>query len=156
MSMPKFRPNVALILVDAEERLLVCERAGVPGAWQFPQGGVDKGESHEEALAREVEEEIGLPPDSYEVLRSQGGYRYEVPPEVWRTKKKKKKWAGQEQTYFLCRLGVDAPPVNVDQEPREFGDHRWIAPEEFSIEWLPEFKRDVYRAVMRDFFGVEL
>ena len=152
MGMPKFRPNVALILVDAEERVLVCERAGVPGAWQFPQGGVDKGESPGEALAREVQEEVGLPPDSYEVLRSRGGYRYEVPPEVWR--KKKRKWDGQEQTYFLCRLGVDALPVNVDQE--EFDDYRWIAPEDFSIDWLPEFKRDVYRAVMRDFFGVDL
>jgi len=46
--------------------------------------------------------------------------------------------------------------VNVNQRPREFGAYRWIRPEEFDLDWLPEFKRDVYRQVMMDFFGVRL
>ena len=153
--MPKFRPNVALILMDDDERLLVCERIKVRDAWQFPQGGVGKGETYSEALEREVEEEIGLPPGTYEVLESRGGYRYLFPPDMKR-KKKRRKWAGQEQTYFLCRIRPDAPPINVHDEPREFRGHKWIDPKDFSIDWLPEFKKDVYRSVMRDFFNVSI
>lgn len=151
--MPGFRPNVALLMLDREDRLLICEREGCEGAWQFPQGGVDPGESVEEAMAREVWEEVGLPADSYEVLRSHGGYRYVFPEKV--RKRKKGDWEGQEQTYFLCRLGENPPPINIDQEPREFRDYRWIKPEEFRLKWLPKWKREVYRAVLEEFFGVE-
>jgi len=152
--MPGFRPNVALLLVDARGRLLVCERANGDGAWQFPQGGVDEGESVEEALRREVREEIGLPPEAYEIERAKGGYRYVFPPEV--RKLKKKDYEGQEQTYFLCRMREGAPPIDIDQEPREFQDHQWIKPEKFRLKWLPKFKREVYRAVLREFFEVEI
>ena len=148
----KFRANVALLLLDRKNRLLICERVNLRDAWQFPQGGVDKGESLEEALAREVEEEIGLPPESYEVVEWRDGYRYEFPEHL----NKRKKFAGQEQTYFLCRLRNDAPPIDVHQPPREFKNHRWIKPGDFSLKWLPKFKRSVYREVLRDFFGVEV
>lgn len=150
--MASYRPNVALLLLDAEERLLVCERVKIPGAWQFPQGGVDKGESLEDALFREVCEEIGLPPWSYQILRFRHGYRYDFPPHL----KKSKSYKGQEQTYYLCQLREGAPEVDVNQRPREFKRHRWIRPSEFSLGWLPEFKHEVYRRVMDDFFGVEL
>ena len=56
----QFRPNVAALMVDEQGRVLVCERFRVPGAWQFPQGGVDEGEEHDKALFREVEEEVGF------------------------------------------------------------------------------------------------
>ena len=72
--MARYRANVAILLLDAEERVLICERAKIPDAWQFPQGGVDKGESLEDALFREVREEIGLPPWSYQILRFRHGY----------------------------------------------------------------------------------
>lgn len=150
---PTYRPNVALLLLNQNDDLLICERAGVKGAWQFPQGGMDPGETAREALYREVREEIGLPQGSYEELDSKDGYRYLYPEEV--RKKKKKKHDGQEQTYFLCRLKKDAPPIDVDQKPREFRAYRWIKPAEFQLSWLPEFKREVHRAVLRDFFQVE-
>jgi putative (di)nucleoside polyphosphate hydrolase len=58
--MSRFRPNVAAILQREDGRILVGERADVPGAWQFPQGGVNEGEGSLEALERELEEEIGV------------------------------------------------------------------------------------------------
>ena len=152
-----YRPNVALLLLNAQDELLICERLQREGAWQFPQGGMDEGESPLEALHREVEEEIGLPPPSYEVLESRDGYRYLFPPEIrQRNRSKKAKFDGQEQTYFLCRLKEGAPPINVDQIPREFSSHTWVKPTLFDLAWLPAFKRSVYREVLRDFFGVEL
>ncbi len=152
--MSEYRPNVAALVVDGKGKLLVCERIKFPGAWQFPQGGVDQGENLEEALFREVREEIGLQPSQYRVESQKGNYRYKFPPQF--KKKGKFKYVGQEQTYYLCRVNEETPVINVMQEPREFSQYQWIWPEEFQPEWLPRFKLEVYRAVMRDFFDVEL
>lgn len=152
----RYRPNVAALVVNPAGCLLICERATIPGAWQFPQGGVDAGESLEEALFREVREEVGLGPEHYEVVGRREGYRYLYPVDVRGKKLRKHGNHGQEQTYFLCRLREGAPPVDVNQKPREFRAYRWIPPEEFDLDWLPAFKRDVYREVMRDFFRIDL
>ncbi|MDB6076491.1 MAG: nudix box signature [Akkermansiaceae bacterium] len=154
--MVKFRPNVAALIVKKTGELLICERYTIPGAWQFPQGGVDAGESDEEALFREVREEVGLLPAHYEVIKTRGGYRYLYPEEVRFKKMRKHGCHGQQQTYFQCLLGDHAPEINVNQKPREFGTYRWILPEEFDLDWLPPFKRDVYRQVMADFFDISL
>lgn len=153
----KYRPNVAALMINGEGRILICERLETPGAWQFPQGGVDDGESFQDALLREVSEEIGLSPEDYVIEDSRGGYRYYYPPEVVAGKPAHKAhFVGQEQTYFLCRVGVDAPPVDLMQEPREFSEARWIVPSDFQLSWLPDFKKATYQDVLRDFFGVEL
>jgi len=154
--MVRYRPNVAALVVNSTGGLLICERATFAGAWQFPQGGVDPGETLEQALFREVREEVGLLPRHYDVVEHRDGYRYLYPAHEKKKKIRKHGSHGQEQTYFLCRLKSDAPQINVHQRPREFRAYRWILPEEFDIEWLPPFKRDVYRQVMRDFFKIEL
>ncbi|MBK1883868.1 NUDIX domain-containing protein [Luteolibacter pohnpeiensis] len=154
--MVRFRQNVAALMVRPDGTLLICERLNVPGAWQFPQGGVDAGETLEEALFREVREEIGLLPTDYEVVSQRSGYRYLYPEEVRAKKLQKHGNHGQEQTYFLCHLKNPGAKINVDQKPREFRGYRWIEPLEFDLDWLPAFKRDVYREVMRDFFEVEV
>jgi putative (di)nucleoside polyphosphate hydrolase len=152
----RYRSNVAALLVNPVGNLLICERWTIPGAWQFPQGGVDANESLEAALFREVQEEVGLEAKHYNVVAQRDGYRYLYPPHVRGKKLRKHGNHGQEQTYFLCHLKPDAPPVNVNQKQREFRAYRWILPEEFDLDWLPTFKRDIYREVMRDFFQVEL
>lgn len=154
--MVRFRPNVAALMVRSDGRLLICERCTVRGAWQFPQGGVDDGESLEAALKREVREEIGLLPEHYDIERSVGGYRYIYPEEIRRKKRKKHGYHGQEQTYFYCRVAETAPEVDVNQIPREFASYRWIEPHEFDLNWLPDFKREVYVQVMLDFFAIQL
>ncbi len=154
--MVRYRPNVAAVVVNAAGRLLICERASIPGAWQFPQGGVDMGESPEQALFREVREEVGFEPRHYKVIGQRAGYRYLYPQAVRGKKLRKHGSHGQEQTYFLCKLKRSAPQVNVHQTPQEFRAYRWIQPEDFDLDWLPSFKRDVYREVMRDFFKMEL
>jgi len=145
----KLRPNVAGILQNAEGRILICERLNLAGAWQFPQGGVDRGESHAQALVREMEEEIGLRPGDYEVISRRGPYRY-----VFGEGRQKKGYHGQEQEYYLLRLVAPPSKINLDTRHREFRSCRWITPGEFNLAWLPPFKREVYRAVLHDFFGV--
>ena len=154
--MVRYRSNVAALMIDANGNLLICERSNIPGAWQFPQGGVDPGEEIEQALYREIREEIGLSKEHYEILRRKDGYRYLYPEDVRSKKIQKHGNHGQEQTYFLCKLRPNAPDIDVNQSPREFRSYRWIQPNEFDLDCLPPFKHEVYRAVMKDFFHVDL
>ena len=146
-----YRPNVAAILLNKDNEMLVAERAHIRGSWQFPQGGVDPGESLDEALFREIEEEIGVKASQLRLLERRGGYRYEFP----KGRLKYGIYGGQEQVYYLCRfLGTDED-INIDTKHREFGRWRWIKPEKFEMDWVPRFKRDVYCHLLHDFFGLE-
>ncbi len=150
----QYRPNVAAIILRADGKLLICERTREAGAWQFPQGGIDPGESALVAIQREVEEEVGYTPAHYRIESSRAGYRYNYPPEVLQyvREKRKQPYVGQEQEYFLCRLLEEAPDPVLDEH--EFCAYRWIDPQEFQIDWLPDFKKEVYVTVLKDFLGV--
>jgi putative (di)nucleoside polyphosphate hydrolase len=145
----QYRPNAAGILQRTDGRILVAERLNLPGAWQFAQGGISPGETPEEALVREMEEELSLKPGDYLILICKGPYRYLF------GKRKKKGYDGQEQTYFLTLLTAPESRINVQTSHQEFQRYRWIFPSEFDLCWLPEFKREVYRSVLFDFFGVD-
>jgi putative (di)nucleoside polyphosphate hydrolase len=145
-----YRPNVAAILQREDGRIFVAERIDYRGSWQFPQGGVDKGEDLIAALFREVEEEIGVPRDRYEIVACRTGYRYKFPGGHL----KKGLFCGQEQTYFLCRYLGAADEIDLARHTREFSDYKWIKPEKFKLKWVPKFKRRVFYSVMRDFFNL--
>jgi len=147
---PLYRLNAAGILQRTDGRILVCERLKEAGSWQFAQGGVDPGETLEQALAREMEEELSLRPEDYLVITRKGPYRY-----LFGKGRKKKGFDGQEQTYFLTLMTCPETRINVITPHQEFRRSRWINPCEFDLCWLPEFKREVYRAVLFDFFGIE-
>jgi putative (di)nucleoside polyphosphate hydrolase len=146
-----YRPNVAAIMLNTANELLVCERKGFTNSWQFPQGGVDKGETLMEALHREMDEELGLEPHHYDVILQRGGYRYQFPNGVRRFRR----YIGQEQTYFLCRMHVPDTTIRLDKHKPEFCSFRWVKVADFRLGWLPEFKRHVYKSVIRDFFQID-
>ena len=146
---PLYRPNVAAIIRRSDHKILVGERTDRPGSWQFPQGGIKKRETPEEALKRELFEEVGLPGESYRILERKEPYRY-----LFDQGRTKEGYHGQEQIYFLVELSPGFEPRHETSEP-EFRALRWIDPAEFDMEWLPPFKRDVYRQVLRLFFDVQ-
>lgn len=148
--MVRYRPNVAFILRRADGRVLIGERSDVAGAWQFPQGGRDEDETDDEAVRREVLEEISLSPEDYRLVDRRGPYRYEFP-----TGRTKHGYGGQEQVYFLADFTGDEARILSQPSTVEFRAVRWIAPAEFRLEWVAPMKRNVYREVLRDFFGVE-
>lgn len=148
-SQPTYQANVAGILRRSDGNILICERATLRGAWQFPQGGVDAGETPEQALTRELWEEISLDPGDFRVIRKKAGYRYLFG-------EKKRGHDGKDQTYFLCDFLADDAKINVQTKHPEFRAWKWIAPAEFRREWLPEMKRAVYTQVFKDFFGVRI
>lgn len=92
-----YRPNVAGLMIREDGKLLICERSRDPGAWQFPQGGIDPGETALEAVHREVCEEVGFLPSQYSIEESRGEYRYDYPPEVldYVRKKRDQPFVGQ-------------------------------------------------------------
>jgi putative (di)nucleoside polyphosphate hydrolase len=147
----KYSPNVAGILRNPAGHILIGERVAVAGAWQFPQGGIDPGETPEQAIQRELWEEIGVLPQDYRLLERRGPYYYLFPPGVT-----KKGHHGKEQWYFLADFHGSDARINVATEHPEFRAWRWVEPRAFQIAWLPEMKRAVYRQVFRDFFAVEL
>jgi putative (di)nucleoside polyphosphate hydrolase len=150
--MPKrYRPNVAAIIQRADGRVLIGQRSDFPESWQFPQGGIDPGESPEQALRREVQEEVGLADHAYDVRQSRGPYRYDFPSGPDR-----RGYRGQEQMYFLCAVsGPETPECDLRRTCGEFAALRWVAIGEFPLSAVPPMKREVYRAVLRDFFGAE-
>ena len=151
--MSAYRPNVAAILRKPKSgKILVCQRADHKWCWQFPQGGVDDGEDLIGALHREVEEEIGIASDRYDMISCRTGYRYQFPDGHL----KKGIWCGQEQTYFLCDFQGKKSEIVFDTHVQEFLAAKWIHPLEFQLDWVPKFKRKVFRNVFIDFFGIEL
>ncbi len=147
----RYRLNVAAILQNRDGKILVCERIDTHGAWQFPQGGVDEGETLEQALARELTEEISLRPKHYEVLARKGPYCY-----LYGDGKLKKGHHGKEQYYFLAKFTGTESAIRVATAHPEFRAAKWILPREFEAKWLPEMKLEVYRTVLRDFFSVSI
>lgn len=148
--MPKtYRPNVAAILKRQDGKILICQRADHPDCWQFPQGGIDAGETSLQALYREIEEEIGLKTSHYEVLSCREGYRYDFPKGT----PFKKDFAGQEQTYYLCLFKGQDDDFDLNRHDIEFTDFRWIRPKDFQATWLPEFKRAVMLQAIEDLLG---
>lgn len=147
----RYRPNVAAILQHSDGRILIARRSDYPESWQFPQGGMDKGEKPDEALRRELEEEVAVPPETYRIVAKREGYRYAFPDGPDR-----RGFHGQEQTYFLCRLAEGAETkVNPLRGCGEFTEARWVQPDFFPLELVPPMKQSVYQRVLRDFFGIE-
>jgi len=147
----KYKPNVAAILRNSRGRILVCERLGVEDAWQFPQGGIDDGETPEQALVREIWEEVGLEAGDIRIVERKGPYRY-----LYGNGRIKRGHHGKEQFYFLCEYSGPDARINVHTKYPEFQAFRWIGPADFQLTWLPEMKREVYRAVFADFFGTTI
>jgi putative (di)nucleoside polyphosphate hydrolase len=143
-----FRPNVGIILANERGQVLWAKRVG-QDAWQFPQGGIESHEAPEEALYRELREEIGLREDSVEVVGSTKGWlRYRLPKRMLR--QNASSFVGQKQKWFLLKMLSDDKAVTFEHsETPEFDLWQWVT------YWYPlgqvvSFKQDVYRRAMKE------
>jgi len=146
-----FRPNVGIILTNTAGQLLWARRVGGQDAWQFPQGGINNSESPEDALYRELHEEVGLRPHDVKLLAATRGWlRYRLPERLVRHNSHPL-CVGQKQRWFLLQLLSDDNRVrlNNDVDRPEFDEWRWVS------YWYPlgkvvAFKRDVYRRALKE------
>ncbi|HCS25898.1 MAG TPA: RNA pyrophosphohydrolase [Spongiibacteraceae bacterium] len=146
-----FRPNVGMILADGRGRVLWARRAG-QDAWQFPQGGIKPNESPEQALFRELEEEVGLYPGHVRVLASTRGWlRYRLPQRLVRNGGKGPVCIGQKQKWFLLEFLGDDAAVNLGVDPKrpEFDGWEWVS-YWYPVNQVVAFKCEVYRRAMKE------
>jgi putative (di)nucleoside polyphosphate hydrolase len=139
-----YRPNVAIVLVNSRNQVFWGKRVK-EHAWQFPQGGIKPGETPEQAMYRELQEETGLLPQHVKILgRTRDWLHYNVPTH-WVKREWRGTYKGQKQIWFLLRLvGRDCDiSLRASGHP-EFDAWRW------HDYWVPleaviEFKRESYR-----------
>jgi putative (di)nucleoside polyphosphate hydrolase len=144
-----YRPNVGIVLVNPINQVFWGKRVR-EHSWQFPQGGIKYGETPEQAMYRELMEEVGLRPEHVQILgRTRNWLRYDV-PESWVRREWRGNYRGQKQIWYLLRLtGRDSDVSLRASEHPEFDAWRW------HDYWIPlesviEFKREVYRLALSE------
>ena len=145
----KYRPNVAAIILSPNYPLkceiFIASRNDLEDTWQFPQGGIDKGESPKDALLRELREEIGT--DKVEIIAEYPDWiSYDFPNN---TSKKMYPYDGQMQKYFLVRLKPEAK-IDLKTKMPEFSEYKFVPYEEI-FEHVTSFKKPVYQKVLSYF-----
>ncbi|MFC3052733.1 RNA pyrophosphohydrolase [Kordiimonas pumila] len=143
-----YRPCVGIMLINAHGLIFTAERLDMPGAWQMPQGGIDKGEDPKTAALRELEEEISVPEHAVMVLKEAPDWvSYDLPDhligKVWGGK-----FRGQKQKWFLMQLTGSESHIKIETEHPEFSRWKWSTHQELVTEIVP-FKRTVYEKVLK-------
>lgn len=145
-----YRRNVGIILLNHYNQVFWARRAGHDG-WQFPQGGVQRDETPEDALYRELYEEVGLTASQVRIVaRTSDWLHYDLPSRYRRRPAKGKQFRGQKQIWFLLRLLGDESAVCLDNCDRpEFDKWMWI--DYWSaVENIVDFKRKVYELALSE------
>jgi len=144
-----YRPNVGIIIVNKEGKLFWGKRIQ-QDAWQFPQGGIRENETPQQAVFRELKEEVGLDPSDVRVLgRTEDWISYDLPKHLIRHYSQPV-CIGQKQIWFMLGLESCADRIDVSQhETPEFEDFDWVD------YWLPvqdvvNFKQAVYHQALTE------
>ncbi len=148
-----FRANVGIVICNRIGQVFWAKRYG-QHSWQYPQGGIDEGETPEQAMFRELYEEVGLTEKDVDVLGvTKNWVKYKLPKRLIR-QGSNPVCIGQKQKWFLLQLTCPDEDVDVLKSGHpEFDGWRWVS------YWYPvrnvvSFKRDVYRRVMKEFAPV--
>ena len=144
-----YRPNVCVVITNKKRnKVLMFHRVdGRKKSWQFPQGGVDKGETEHQALLRELKEEIGT--NRIKLLNvSARRIKYKFPR--WIRKEFKKRgdkighYQGQKQRWYLARLKDGVGSISFDEHPAEFDAFEWVATQK-ALKRIVPFKRKAFK-----------
>jgi putative (di)nucleoside polyphosphate hydrolase len=142
-----YRHNVGIILVNPRGKLFWARRIG-EDSWQFPQGGIRADETPEEALFRELAEEVGLRPEDVEVVGwTQDWLRYRLPKRFVH-QRRKPVCIGQKQRWFLLKLISHEERVRLDASAKPEFDHWCWVDHEAPVNEVVSFKRNVYQRAL--------
>jgi putative (di)nucleoside polyphosphate hydrolase len=150
-----FRQGIGIILVNSNRQLFLAKRIG-KDAWQFPQGGMQGDETPEQAMFRELKEEIGLLPEDVKVLATTRRWlRYRLPKRLVRHYSQPL-CVGQKQKWFLLRLINNEASFDLAvTESPEFDSWAWVS-YWYPLSQVVAFKRRVYNLAMKEFARIVL
>ena len=145
-----FRANVAMVISNGRGQILLAKRVGQK-AWQFPQGGIDQGESAQQALFRELYEEVGLKSEDVKIVQQcKRWLRYHIPEKMQR-KNVTPRCIGQKQRWFFLQLVGDQKKINFNTTGHpEFDAWEWVS-YWHPISQVVSFKQNVYRQALAEF-----
>jgi putative (di)nucleoside polyphosphate hydrolase len=145
-----YRSNVGIMLANSVGKLLWARRVQSTDSWQFPQGGIQVGETPEDALYRELYEEIGLDAANVELISSINGWlSYRLPKYLVR-EHQSPLCIGQKQKWYLLRLLCDDRNIRLDATTHmEFDQWRWVT-YWYPLSKIVAFKREVYRRALKE------
>ena len=146
-----YRSCVGITLFNTDNKVFVGKRIDTPDAWQMPQGGVDPGETIEDAAFRELLEEVGVGMDKAEILKiHEEPLRYDFPPHLQR-RLFGGKYQGQEQTWIAARFMGNDGDIDINHfHTPEFDEWQWIELHGI-LDMIVPFKRDIYTEVIKAF-----
>ena len=148
-----YRANVGIVLMNQHKELFFAKRRYQSG-WQFPQGGIKLGETPENAMYRELLEEIGLTKNDTELLsESSHWYQYKIPKKHLRKSKKGQPFViGQKQKWFLLKLTGSDEVISLTHNAKfqEFDSWKWVDPA-LPARQVIGFKQQVYEQVLTEF-----
>ena len=144
-----YRPNVAAIVLSPSYpfdcKIFIAHRSDIKGAWQFPQGGIDTGETPKIAILRELKEEIGT--NKVDIIAEcPNWHSYDFPDAV---AQKMKPYDGQTQKYFLVRL-KNLADINIKTKMPEFDSFKFVNSNEV-LSHVNHFKKPIYALVLKYF-----
>ena len=148
-----YRKNIGIILCNSKNELLICKRIK-ENSWQFPQGGFDKNESSEDAMFRELFEEIGLQKNDIAILgKTKKWLKYDLPKKYQR-KTNNQLCVGQKQIWFLLRLISNDQSINLcTSKNPEFDAWDWVS-EKKPLEIVISFKKNVYVKALNELLPI--
>ena len=146
----KYRKCVGMMILNNNKEILVGRRLDHPsGFWQMPQGGIDEKENPEEAVWREMMEEIGT--NKAELIKvSNQWIKYDIPSETLKTLPWRHKYVGQKQKWFAFRFIGNNSDINVETKNPEFSEWKW-AKLDSMVDNIVPFKKDVYSKILEEF-----
>lgn len=142
--MAEYRLNAGIVVFNKEGKVLLCRRKGWPDAWQFPQGGIDEGETPAKAAVRELREETSLS-NLKRIKTLETGSRYDFPTEIAKNLcYEKKHYVGQEMYWSLFYFDGNQTEINLQTAEPEFDAFCWS---DFTkaCEQIVEFKKSAYQ-----------
>ena len=144
-----YRSNVGIVICNRAGQLLWAKRIG-QSAWQFPQGGIKQSESLQDALYRELDEEVGLAATDVNILHQTGDWLHYRLPKNYIRHHEDPLCIGQKQKWFLLSLESDENKVKLSNTRKpEFDDWRWVS-YWYPVNQVIDFKRDVYRRALKE------
>ena len=145
-----YRPNVGIVVANDFGQVLWARRIGGHDAWQFPQGGINADETPEQALYRELHEEVGLEAHCVKVVACTTGWLHYRLPRRLRRYDSEPSFKGQKQKWFLLKMLAGDERVCVSRSVKPEFDHwRWVS-YWYPVSQVVEFKRDVYRRALKE------